>query len=106
MTTTLDVSEIGPQLLQLLEAQNDEEIVLTRDGAPVARVLPLASRSVAGLNGSQENGTPEKKPRVLGLHAGMGWISDDFNDELPDEFWFGSELEGYKPENLPDELQR
>ncbi|MDJ1172128.1 MULTISPECIES: DUF2281 domain-containing protein [Roseofilum] len=25
--------------------------------------------------------------RVLGLHQGMGWISDDFNDPLPDEFW-------------------
>lgn len=27
--------------------------------------------------------------RVLGLHAGSAWISDDFDDELPDEFWFG-----------------
>ncbi|GIK64856.1 MAG: hypothetical protein BroJett018_26500 [Chloroflexota bacterium] len=29
------------------------------------------------------------KPRVLGLHAGAITISDDFNDPLPDEFWFG-----------------
>ncbi|MGB3240470.1 MAG: DUF2281 domain-containing protein [Geitlerinemataceae cyanobacterium] len=27
--------------------------------------------------------------RVLGLHQGMGWMSDDFNDPLPDEFWLG-----------------
>ena len=27
--------------------------------------------------------------RVLGLHEGKGWISDDFTDELPDEFWGG-----------------
>ena len=27
--------------------------------------------------------------RVLGLHEGKGWISDDFDDELPDEFWGG-----------------
>lgn len=25
--------------------------------------------------------------RVLGLHQGMGWVSDDFNTFLPDEFW-------------------
>jgi hypothetical protein len=29
------------------------------------------------------------KQRVLGLHQGMGWMSDDFNDPLPDEFWLG-----------------
>lgn len=30
-------------------------------------------------------------PRILGLHAHLGkaWMSDDFNDELPDEFWLG-----------------
>ena len=35
---------------------------------------------------------PPKK-RVLGVHAHLGlhWMSDDFNDELPDEFWFGEE---------------
>ena len=30
--------------------------------------------------------------RVAGLHDGQGWISDDFNDELPDEFWFGEDF--------------
>ncbi|MHC5939496.1 DUF2281 domain-containing protein [Nostoc sp.] len=30
-----------------------------------------------------------KKRRVAGLHEGMGWISDDFNQPLPDEFWMG-----------------
>lgn len=27
--------------------------------------------------------------RVLGLHAGTSWVSDDFDDPLPDEFWLG-----------------
>jgi len=26
----------------------------------------------------------------MGLHAGA-WMSDDFDDPLPDEFWFGEE---------------
>ncbi len=31
------------------------------------------------------------RARVLGLHAHLGkaWLSDDFNDELPDSFWLG-----------------
>ncbi len=31
------------------------------------------------------------KPRIIGLHAHLGkaWMSDDFDDELPDEFWLG-----------------
>ena len=28
-------------------------------------------------------------PRVLGLHEGQGWMSEEFNDSLPDEFWLG-----------------
>ena len=30
-------------------------------------------------------------PRVLGLHKGQGWISDDFNEPLSDAFWLGEE---------------
>lgn len=30
-----------------------------------------------------------RKPRVAGLHKGMGWIADDFNDPLPPEYWSG-----------------
>jgi len=29
------------------------------------------------------------KQRVFGLHQGIGWMSDDFNDPLTDEFWLG-----------------
>jgi len=30
--------------------------------------------------------------RIAGLHDGQGFISDDFNDELGDEFWFGEDF--------------
>jgi Protein of unknown function (DUF2281) len=33
--------------------------------------------------------TAVKSPRIFGLHAGQVWMSDDFDDPLPDEFWFG-----------------
>ena len=60
----------------------------------------------------ESNESLDKSPRVFGLHAGMGeipdnaqslqqripdlekgkyWMSDDFNDPLPDEFWLGEE---------------
>lgn len=38
---------------------------------------------------------PEKLPqkeRVFGQYDGQGFISDDFNDYLGDEFWFGEDF--------------
>lgn len=40
-------------------------------------------------NTSVEVASSPRQQRVLGLHQGMGWMSDDFNDPLPDEFWLG-----------------
>jgi len=34
-----------------------------------------------------------KKKRIFGMHKGLVSISDDFDDELPDSFWFGDEEE-------------
>lgn len=34
----------------------------------------------------KENSTPK---RVAGLHAGMVWMSEDFDAPLSDEFWLG-----------------
>ena len=36
--------------------------------------------------------TPPQTKRIAGLHQGQVWISDDFNDELGDEFWFGEDF--------------
>lgn len=30
-------------------------------------------------------------PRIPGLHAGEVWISEDFNEPLPDSFWLGDD---------------
>jgi hypothetical protein len=29
--------------------------------------------------------------RIANLHGGQVWMSDDFNDALPDQFWLGEE---------------
>lgn len=49
----------------------------------------LLERQTQSIQSSTANETePSPMPqRVLGLHQGMGWMSDDFNDPLPDEFW-------------------
>jgi hypothetical protein len=31
--------------------------------------------------------TNGEKARIAGLHAGMGWMSEDFDAALPDSFW-------------------
>ncbi|MEA1902541.1 MAG: type II toxin-antitoxin system Phd/YefM family antitoxin [Actinomycetota bacterium] len=46
-----------------------EEIIITRNGEPVAKLVPIEVR----------------KERVFGLDAGLVEISEDFDDPLPDE---------------------
>lgn len=41
-------------------------------------------------NGSLTNAVDSQpRPRLLGLHTGQVWISEDFDEPLPDEFWLG-----------------
>ena len=32
-----------------------------------------------------------KEPRIMDLHKGQVWMSDDFDEPLPDEFWLGED---------------
>ena len=72
-TATVELQDAQTQwyeLIQLVRAGN--EVLLTEAQKPVMRLVPI------------NNGG---KPRVAGLHAGMGWMSDDFDAALPDSFW-------------------
>jgi prevent-host-death family protein len=76
-TKTVEVQEAQASLDELLElVREGVEIILTEGGTPLARLTPV-----------------ETGQRILGLHAHLGeaWMSDDFDDGLPDEFWFGEE---------------
>ena len=46
-----------------------EEVTITRDGEPVARLVPV----------------PRRAPRILGLGRGLFTVPEDFNDPLPDD---------------------
>ncbi|HEX9481459.1 MAG TPA: type II toxin-antitoxin system Phd/YefM family antitoxin [Solirubrobacteraceae bacterium] len=68
MSTTYNMHEAKTHLSKLAErAAQGEEIVIARNGRPVARLVPM----------------PERKQRKLGLAKGQIWISDDFDAPLP-----------------------
>jgi hypothetical protein len=55
--------------------------------------LPFADGQQVYVRIEPKPGDDDTQPRVLGLHAGMIWIADDFDDPLPDEFWLGADAE-------------
>ena len=81
-TLTINIQEAQNQLQYLLSlALGGAEVIFTQDDKPVVRLAPVI-----------EKGPPApSKKRVFGLHRGQIWVSDDFDDELPDEFWLGEE---------------
>ena len=68
---TVNIYEAKTKLSKLVDlAAAGQEIIIARNGKPVARLTTLKE---------------EKRPLVYGLLEGEGWIADDFNDPLPDE---------------------
>ena len=75
MIKTVSINEAQSQLQGLLTlARNGDEVIIEENGEPLARLVPIEKPK-------------EQKPRIAGLGRGTMWMSDDFDDELPDEFW-------------------
>ena len=74
MTKTLNVNEVSIQTVIAL-TRNGDEVIIEENGEPLARLVPIEKPK-------------EQKQRIAGLGKGTMWMSDDFDDELPDEFWF------------------
>jgi antitoxin (DNA-binding transcriptional repressor) of toxin-antitoxin stability system len=73
----VDVRELGSRLSELLTlVAAGNEVTVVKDEKPVARLLPPELGSVE---------------RVPGLHRGETWMSDDFDEPLPEAFWTGEE---------------
>ncbi len=78
MTKTVSISEAQSELQGLLAlARNGDEVIIEENGEPLARLVPIEKPK-------------EQKQRIFGLGKGY-WMSDDFDDELPDEFWLGDD---------------
>jgi len=77
LTKTIDVRETQTPLEELLSLViAGAEIILTEGSTPIARLVPVVLPTT---------------PRVAGLHAGTIWVSDDFDESLPEEFWTGEQ---------------
>ena len=75
-TEMVDVQDVQTRFSELLSlVQKGMEIILAQDNIPLARLVPIAS-------------PPE--PRIAGLHRGVIWTSDDFDEPLPEVFWVGA----------------
>lgn len=75
-TTTVNMHEAKTRLSELLAlALQGEEVIIAKANKPMARLVPLEQ---------------PKKQRIAGLHRGQIWMSDDFDEPLPDEFWLGN----------------
>jgi antitoxin (DNA-binding transcriptional repressor) of toxin-antitoxin stability system len=76
-TRTIELTtqpSLRDNLLPLLEA--DTELILTNNGETLARVTLVKKVS---------------REQLAGLHRGSMILHDDFDEPLPDSFWFGEE---------------
>ncbi len=74
--------DLQKKLSELVKDLSIETILEVIDFADFLRVK----------TGKKENQVIEQKERVAGLNQGEIWMSDDFNDYLGDEFWFGEDF--------------
>ncbi|HEV2149239.1 MAG TPA: type II toxin-antitoxin system prevent-host-death family antitoxin [Longimicrobiaceae bacterium] len=66
----IDLKQAQARLVEIVhEAADGEEIVLTEDGEPVARIIPISRR---------------RRPREFGSAKGLIRMSDDFDAPLED----------------------
>ncbi len=76
-TQTINIEKVEKQLAELLEiVALNGEIVIAQNGKALARLEPVPRT---------------KKKRVAGLNRGTIWTSEDFDAQLPDDFWLGKE---------------
>lgn len=71
MATTVNIHEAKTHLSKLLTRVSlGEEIIIARNGKPIARLAPIAGKP---------------KNRVPGSAKGQIWIAPDFDAPLPDD---------------------
>jgi len=73
MATIVNMHEAKTQLSQLVaRMEKGEEVILARNGKPVARLVPVEEKPL---------------PPLMGLLKGKGCVAEDFNDPLPAEYY-------------------
>lgn len=75
----VEAEEARAHIKDLLDlVRGGQEVLISEDDRVFARIAPVKKE--------------ERKPRTPGLHRGVvRRISPDFDEPLPDSFWFGEE---------------
>lgn len=69
----VSVEEAEARLLELIGlAEQGEDIVISHEDQPKVKLVPVGQ-------------VPQK--RIFGQNRGKIWMSHDFDDPLPDDFW-------------------
>ena len=77
MTKTVDVRDAQAKLPELLSlALKGDDVIFLEGDKPVARLTRIWQTG---------------QRRVPDLNKGEVWMSDDFDEPLPDDFWLGEE---------------
>jgi antitoxin (DNA-binding transcriptional repressor) of toxin-antitoxin stability system len=72
-STIVTVEEAEARLLELIGlAEQGEDIVIAHENQPKVKLVPISQ-------------VPQK--RVFGQHRGKIWMSPDFDEPLPEDFW-------------------
>lgn len=58
----------------------------------IAEVIDFAEYLREKERRKEQPETKPKKKRISGMYEGQGWINDDFNDYLGDDFWYGEDF--------------
>lgn len=79
MTKTISIESVKDSIQAVIAlTENGDEVVVEEKGKPRIKIVPITE--------------PASSKRIAGLGKGY-WMSEDFDDELPDEFWgFDKEL--------------
>jgi prevent-host-death family protein len=73
MPTLIEINELRDRFQEMLgRASAGDEVIVTDQSVPKARLMPLSAR-------------------VAGLHPGAFVPAQNFDEELPDAFWLGQQ---------------
>lgn len=73
---TVDINDTKTSLSELVAlALEGDEVIIAEDNKPLARLVPVSK---------------SRPSRIPGLNHGEIWVSDDFDEPLPDSFWTGT----------------
>ena len=76
ITKTVTIQDVQSQLPKILSMISEGNIVvISKNNKPLAKIVPISEQ--------------KSTKRTAGLNKGKIWISDDFDDSLPNDFWLG-----------------